>query len=256
VRVPLVIEPDRDDPDCAEVMVDGTIAGRPYRFRLDTGAARTCIVADDFTAALSSNTQHHSSGVFAASSNALVSVPDLAIGPLTVPDRSPAADAARVLEMDGRGHSYVDVTWPGVTGRACWDSGSGITIVDQAFLLSHLALFEEVGTSVGTDSTGTQAETRIFLMAGPMIGGALFARHKVAMVDLSLANAHLDQPMDLILGYTTLRQADWLFDFPARRWAVTRKPATTRSCSSWQSRCHCTVQRGSSNGSPAASRSR
>jgi hypothetical protein len=28
--------------------------------------------------------------------------------------------------------------------------------------------------------------------------------------------------MDLILGYPTIRQADWLFDFPARRWAVTR----------------------------------
>jgi len=27
--------------------------------------------------------------------------------------------------------------------------------------------------------------------------------------------------MDLILGYPTIRQADWLFDFPAARWAVT-----------------------------------
>jgi hypothetical protein len=27
--------------------------------------------------------------------------------------------------------------------------------------------------------------------------------------------------MDLILGYPTIRQADWLFDFPARRWTLT-----------------------------------
>jgi hypothetical protein len=39
--MPLIIEPDLDDPDCAEVLVDGTVAGRPYRFLLDTGAART-----------------------------------------------------------------------------------------------------------------------------------------------------------------------------------------------------------------------
>ena len=34
-------------------------------------------------------------------------------------------------------------------------------------------------------------------------------------------NSTLEYPMDLILGYPTIRQADWLFDFPARRWAVT-----------------------------------
>jgi len=43
------------------------------------------------------------------------------------------------------------------------------------------------------------------------------------VVDLSRANATLDLPMDLILGYTTLRQANWLFDFPAKRWAITRR---------------------------------
>ena len=35
-RIPLIVEPDSDDPECAEVMVDGSIAGRPYRFVLDT----------------------------------------------------------------------------------------------------------------------------------------------------------------------------------------------------------------------------
>ena len=37
--VPLIIEPDPDDPDFANVLVDATIAGRPYRLILDTGAA-------------------------------------------------------------------------------------------------------------------------------------------------------------------------------------------------------------------------
>lgn len=39
-------------------------------------------------------------------------------------------------------------------------------------------------------------------------------------MDLSQANATLAQPMDLIIGYTTLRQANWLFDFPAQGWGV------------------------------------
>jgi len=68
----MIIEPDPDDLDCAEVMVDGAIEGRPYRFMLDTGAARTQIVADEVTAALPSRGQHSSSGVFAAGANPLV----------------------------------------------------------------------------------------------------------------------------------------------------------------------------------------
>jgi hypothetical protein len=36
-------------------------------------------------------------------------------------------------------------------------------------------------------------------------------------VDLSTVNGTLD----LILGYPTIHLADWLFDFPAGRWART-----------------------------------
>ena len=36
-------------------------------------------------------------------------------------------------------------------------------------------------------------------------------------VDLSQVNSTLEFPMDLILGYPTIGQADWLFDFPAKR---------------------------------------
>ena len=52
ILIPMIVEPDRDDPGCANVMVDGTIAGRPYRFVLDTGTARTHVVADNFTTTL------------------------------------------------------------------------------------------------------------------------------------------------------------------------------------------------------------
>ena len=53
-------------------------------------------------------------------------------------------------------------------------------------------------------------------MSGPVIGGRPFAPHKVAIVDMTAANATVERPMDLVLGYPTYSQADWLFDFPAR----------------------------------------
>ena len=41
MELPLVLEPDRDDPDCAAVCVDGSAEGRRRRFLVDTGAAVT-----------------------------------------------------------------------------------------------------------------------------------------------------------------------------------------------------------------------
>ncbi len=138
--------------------------------------------------------------------------------------RSPAGQAGLALQVGDRGHAYVEVRWPGVTARACWDSGAGITVVDQAFLRAHPGLFAAAGTSTGTDSTGAQAQTPTFLMTGAHIGGARFAPHRVAAVDLSQVGRSPAESMDLILGYPTLRQADWLLDFPARRWCLTRRP--------------------------------
>jgi len=258
-QIPLIIEAEPDDPGCATIMVDGTVAARPYRFILDTGAARTQLEADEYTCTLEARPGENSSGVFASHRDPIVTVTDVAIGSLRVATLdvtrvSPApprpgnllgmdllqrcrclfrleaavldveapADyqAGRDLRMDSRGHVYVDVSWPGVTAQACWDTGAGITIVNRDFWLAHRRLFEEIGTTVGTDATGATLETPVVLLAEAVIGERSFGRHQAAVVDLSQANSTIDLPMDLILGYPTLRQADWLFDFPARRWAV------------------------------------
>lgn len=147
---------------------------------------------------------------------------------IAAPGHSAAAGATARLDMDGRGHSYVNLSWPGVTARACWDTGAGITVVDQAFADAHSELFAEAGSAYGMDSTGVQVETPILTMRGPEIGGARFADHRVAVVDLSAANATLDMAMDAIVGYPTIVQADWWLDFPGRRWGFTRRPRQPR----------------------------
>jgi gag-polyprotein putative aspartyl protease len=258
-ELPMIIEPDPDDLDCAAVMVDGTIAGRPYRFMLDTGAARSQVEADEYTAALAQVGSHDSAGAFASETNPVITITDLVVGPL----HAATLDVSRVapippyvrnlvgmdvlqrhcchfrfadavvdvdvpgsygaesdLQMDSRGHIYLDVQWPGVTGRAAWDTGSGATLVNRDFWLAHPELFEETGTTLGTDVTGMQVETPTLLMAAPRIGQRAFRQHMAVAVDLTGANSTVGQPMDLILGYPTLRQADWLFDFPARRWTL------------------------------------
>ncbi|HET7012877.1 MAG TPA: aspartyl protease family protein [Streptosporangiaceae bacterium] len=256
--VPLIIEPEPDDPDAASVMVDAIIAGRPYRLLLDTGAARSQLNSDEYTSALPTMDQAGSAAAFGGVvTMPVVTVTDVVIGPLRLAEldvrRSDRALpqllgmdvlgrcrwhlqlAAGVLDFDvppdvkidneltlgPRGHVYLEVSWPGIAARACWDTGAGATVVDRAFWLAHPQLFEQIGATGGTDANGRHTETPLLLMNGPVIGTYQFTSHKAVAVDLAPVNSTLEYPMDLILGYPTIRLANWLFDFPARRWTIT-----------------------------------
>ena len=81
-HIPMVIQPDPEDPEGAAVLVDGTIAGRAYRFILDTGSTRTQVEADDYTSGLHPIAADISSGSFASETYSIVTISDLAVGPV------------------------------------------------------------------------------------------------------------------------------------------------------------------------------
>ena len=87
-RSNLILKPDETEPGSAEIYVDGHIDGRPYRFLLDTGAARSSVLADEYTLTFPSAEKHASSGVFAASSADVITVPGITVGPIARQDFS------------------------------------------------------------------------------------------------------------------------------------------------------------------------
>ncbi|MBI5670955.1 MAG: clan AA aspartic protease [Chloroflexi bacterium] len=263
-EIRLIIQPDETEAEAAQVFVDGTIDGHAYRFLLDTGAARTSVALDGYTATFPAVEKDSTSGVFAASSDDLITVPGIAVGAISrqnftvarATERMPNAtnligmdllkdyrchfrfDENRVvvdgtlereadanfheLLFDRKFHPYLDVQFEGIRASAVWDTGASITVVDINFIQRYPAFFEAAGHSTGTDSTGTQVETPMFSMSAARIGPHIFPPHRVAGVDLSAVNARIEVPMDLILGYSTLSKANWLFDFPQQRWAITK----------------------------------
>lgn len=124
--------------------------------------------------------------------------------------------------LDDKFHPYVDVHVGAISAQSVWDTGAGMTIADSNFIEAHPALFRRAGRSTGTDASGASRETAMYRMAAPLIGDHRFPPLTVAAVDLAAVNATLALPMDLILGYNALRRANWLFDFPGRRWAITQ----------------------------------
>ncbi len=257
----LIIVPDDDEAGAAQVFVDGLIDGKPYRFLLDSGAARSAVIADDYTTRLAVTESDKSSGVFKAHSADLVVVPSLTLGSINRHDfsmvRAPAnphvtaligmdllkdycchfrfADNRLLLSgappatavdwlpllMDARHHPYLDLRFGVRTAQAVWDTGASLTVVDLGFIRQYPALFEPAGQSSGTDSTGAQLQTPMYTMAASTIERYALPPLRVAGVDLSAVNATIEIPMDAILGYNVLRRANWLFDFPRQRWTIT-----------------------------------
>lgn len=136
----------------------------------------------------------------------------------------PAADrpaATRPLRLDMTDHPYVDVDLGGgLVVPTVWDTGASMTVVDSGLIRDHPELFTAVRESVGTDSAGRSMVSTVHRMAEVTIGGVRFAPHLVAAVDLGPINATIAWPMTMVLGYTTLAQADWWMGFRSREWAV------------------------------------
>jgi len=259
----LIIKPDEEEPGAAEVLVDGTIGGRAYRFLLDTGAAITRVKCDDYISAFPSVEKRETSGAFSKSNLDLVIVPNIAIGPisrdnftlaratLAAPNNligmdllkdhrlhfhfdtnridvdseyHPEVNDIHELTLSKKSHPYIDVQFDGLKARAVWDTGAGMTVVDSQFVSNNPSLFRSISMSRGTDSAGVVRETPLIAMKSMTVGNTTFPAHKVVAIDLSLVSASTDIPVDLIMGYNIIRRANWWFDFPGKKWAVLKNP--------------------------------
>ena len=119
----LIIEPDQDEPSFAGVYAEGTVAGRAYRFLLDTGAARTRLATDQYTGSLPVAGADSPAGAFGGrADDSLVTVTDLVAGPLraAVLDVGLRGDGPNLLGMD-------------VLGQHCcvFRLDAGVLVVDE-----------------------------------------------------------------------------------------------------------------------------
>jgi hypothetical protein len=258
LTVPWRVVPVGDAPDTGNVLVEAAVGRRPYCLKLDSAAPRSELVTDDYLATLPTSGEQSSGGAAGQrETSAVVTIPglsagDLTTGPVPVVRAEPFPGRQHLLGLDllgqyccefsftsaelrlsgspdtragldlrrGRaGHLYLDLAWEQATAVTVWDCGSSITVVDATFASAHPDLFMPAGDAIGTDSTGGTVSTPLVTMDGPVIAGVQFAPSTAAILDLSPMNQGLDLPMTVIAGVPLLRQADWLFDLPAGRYA-------------------------------------
>jgi predicted aspartyl protease len=258
-EIELIIKPDVNESEVAEVLVQGKIDGIDYSFLLDTGAASTTLVNDEYIGKLETLKKSTAHGVFSSSEEDLIKISKIEIGPISMDCvevkrlNKKHRSARNLVGMDilkdfsfefcfqknkmiinpelydvnfqklvlgKKYHPYVELFLQEIKANAVWDTGAGITVVDLNFIKANPNSFEEIETSKGIDSTGAEQESPLFIIKTPKIADTVFPSHKVAGVDLSYVNGTTEKPMDIILGYSTLSKANWFLDFPNKRWAI------------------------------------
>lgn len=255
IQLPLSIEVDPRNPGEALPYVDAVVGGQPIRALLDTGAARTTVVP--LAGSVIETRPGEGTGVFGGEAEdrrvwrTTVELGDRRVGPIEL-DTRPRNEgrdllgqdvlshfrceyrlAEAVLRLDGpvprtaesvyldRGdHVYLTAKWDDASAAAVFDTGASLSVVDSAFVHRYPHLFIEHGESEGTDASGSTMETPLVEIAGPVILGHRFASTMAAVVDLGRVNASLDRPMDLILGWPVLQQANWFIDHTSKTAAL------------------------------------
>ena len=267
----LIIEPDAGCPDAAEVLVSGKVCQKDYVFLLDTGASASCIKYDAFTSQFPAAGRHGREGMFSGSAQDVIIVPEIKFGDLVKkdfrltragPEAAPArnllgadflkdycchfdfgagdlvleeehssASLDRELILDDRAHPFIRVEVDGSAIVSAFDTGAGLTLVALGFIKTHEHLFREAGQADATDSVGASAGIRMFRMQPFHIARLAIPEQLVIGLDLAKLSARTKFRVDMVIGYNTMSLADWVLDFPHRRWSVSSKPMPAGSSS-------------------------
>lgn len=257
IDVPMRLVVDPDNPNDVEVHVDIHVDGVLVDTVVDTGAATTIVPARSALAGLPSlgtATSHAASGAEIVADR--IRVGSLAIGAASAEEivversRDPESRALlgidvldrwcvgflfsrRTIQLGGPppipswrhldriegGQPVVDVELAGRLVRAVRESGASSNVVDEGWAASIGLQTTEAPMADGRDAGGSSIAASSTALPTHRISGREFATCAAVAIDLSPLDAHVDVPMQLIVGRPTLSQADWWFDFPRARWA-------------------------------------
>jgi hypothetical protein len=255
--LPITISADPNYDSALQAFVEVEANGVPVTMLLDTGAARSSVPHQAEFASLPTVGVSKSHGALGGQRpDPLVRLDSLCAGPFVSTDLVVSVEpegwehppvlgmdvlgdrscwfrfSAAVIEVDAPpppgllalhtgAHQMpgIELCWDGVSTRAGWDTGAGITLADVTWAKAHpdvVTILPEIGH--GTDSSGVTSSGNKARIASCRIGDVTFPAQDCGLPDLSFFKGALV----VFAGLPLILHVDWYMDFPGRRWCITR----------------------------------
>jgi hypothetical protein len=141
---------------------------------------------------------------------------------LISPASKPSELVTYPLRRRERGHRIISIQIATETISAVFDTGAGLTSVDEDFVKTHPQSFVFVQDVPVKDVTGTKFTMKLYQMKGLVIGEQAISDDYVLAMPIvsSLKNYLGDVP--LILGLNHIQQLNWYFDLSENTWGIVR----------------------------------
>jgi hypothetical protein len=124
------------------------------------------------------------------------------------------------LQVSPHGLLSIPVELDSVEAHAMWDTGAALTTVDQNFILAHPENFKATKNYMnGIDGAGKSFLVQVFRARKLKIADHTFKDVRVVAADLGILREGVHKDIQAVIGFNTIRKANWFFDPKNRLWS-------------------------------------
>jgi hypothetical protein len=118
------------------------------------------------------------------------------------------------------GHIGMDIEIADKPFKVIFDTGAGISAVDETLVAEMPQIFRFIQFVQGTDSTGAPVSFKLYQMSGLKVGNILFPESFVLAIDFSVFKPAFPSSMRVLLGPSVMTNHKWFLDIKSKTWAV------------------------------------
>lgn len=249
---------DKDEPEAGQIFVDVGFDGHIQKCFLDTGATSTKVITNSFFSSYNSVKSAQVGGLSGKGVSAdRVQIAKISIGTyslgeheiIRLPEGLPMTHTAGIdllknqhvtfdfktrdlnfknqeaglpFNKSKAGHILIPVTFNTLNVKTIWDTGAGLTTIDQKIIDAHPGIFRYLKTlEVGDTVSEKGMQLKLYEVDSLKVGPLLLQKVKILGADFSFIAKKVGDP-DLggALGYNVLTHYKWYFDMATQKYSV------------------------------------
>jgi hypothetical protein len=139
---------------------------------------------------------------------------------LVSPALKPSLLVTYPLRRLEKGHRIISVQIANETVSAVFDTGAGLTSIDEEFVKSHPTSFVFIQDIPAKDVTGTTFMMKLYQMKSLTIGGRVIPDDYVLAMPIVTSLKKYLGDVPLILGLNHIQKLNWYFDLSENTWGI------------------------------------